>query len=188
MSKLFASVSCLVLVYPFIVLYGLQVLPLQQIGLFFIALASLRLLFLRSQPKNNLLPILLSLVLLLIAAHALMSNESNGLRFYPVAVNAVLLFVFATSLRSETPIIERLARISDPHLPPRAVEYTRKVTVVWCLFFVINGLIALYTALFSSFQIWALYNGAVAYGLTGLLFVVELIVRRKVKWAANGSA
>jgi len=182
MSKLFAGFSwCLVLIYPFIVFFGLRVLPLTYIGLFFVALAGLRLLLLRSQAKKNVLPILLSLVLLLVAAHALLSNDSSGLRFYPVAVNAVLLFVFATSLRSETSFIERLARISEPDLHPEAIEYTRKVTIAWCLFFVVNGVIALYTALFASFDTWALYNGAIAYGLIGLLFGVEWIIRRGVK-------
>jgi uncharacterized membrane protein len=189
MRKLFASFSwCLVLVYPFIVLFGLRIMPLQYLGLFFVALAGLRLLLLRSQAKKNILPVLLSLVLLLVAVHALLSNDPRTLRFYPVAINAVLLFVFATSLHSGPSFIERLARISEPDLHPEAIEYTRKVTVVWCLFFVVNGFLALYTALFSSFDIWALYNGAIAYGLIGILFGVELIIRRNVKKATNGSA
>jgi uncharacterized membrane protein len=188
MSRLFASLSwCMVLVYPFIVLFGLRVLPLQYLGIFFIVLAGLRLALLRSQAKKNILPMLLSLVLLLVAAHAVLANDPKGLRFYPVAVNTVMLFVFATSLWNGPSFIERLARISEPDLPSAAVAYTRKVTVVWCLFFIGNGLIALYTALFSSFDTWALYNGAIAYGLIGLLFGVELLFRRKVKQAANGS-
>jgi uncharacterized membrane protein len=55
------------------------------------------------------------------------------------------------------------------------------------LFFIGNGLIALYTALFASFDAWALYNGAIAYGLIGLLFGGEWLFRRWVKQAANGS-
>lgn len=188
MSRLFAALSwCLILIYPFIVLFGLQVMSLQYIGIFLIALAGVRLALLRSHTPSKTLPMLLSLVLLLVAAHALLANEPEGLRLYPVAVNAVLLFVFAMSLRTGPSFVERLARIREPDLHPEAVEYTRKVTIVWCVFFVANGLTALYTALFSSFNVWAFYNGAVAYGLMGLLFGIEWIIRRRVKKTIHGS-
>lgn len=58
------------------------------------------------------------------------------LLFYPVVVNAVMLAVFGGSLRSTMPIVERLARLQEPDLPEKAVRYTRRVTQVWCLFFI----------------------------------------------------
>jgi len=51
------------------------------------------------------------------------------------------------------------------------------VTQVWCGFFMLNGGIALATALWSSFEIWSLYNGLIAYLLMGTLFVGEYLVR-----------
>src|SRR5215216_6542933 len=93
---------------------------------------------------------------------ALLAYWSGGLlplRFYPVLVNAVFLTVFAYSLIVPPSTIERLARLQDPNLPPVAVAYTRAVTQVWCLFFALNGAIALYTALFSSIAQWSFYNG-----------------------------
>jgi uncharacterized membrane protein len=177
-----------VLAYPFIVLFGLQVLPLRFLGLFFVALAGLRLLLLRSQKQGNMLPRLLSLALLLVAAHALLANDAKWLRFYPVAVNTVMLCFFMVTLWKGPPLIERFARISNPDLPPAAVSYTRKVTLVWCIFFIGNGSMALYTALFSSFDVWAMYNGVVAYGLIGLLFGVEWLIRPRLKQAHDGAA
>ncbi|MFD2453464.1 COG4648 family protein [Ideonella paludis] len=103
------------------------------------------------------------------------------LKLYPVWVNAVLLLVFGWSLWRGPPVIEQLARLSEPELPPRAVAYTRQVTQVWCGFFVLNGSVAAYTALACNEQTWAIYNGVVAYVLMGLLFGIEWCVRQRVK-------
>ncbi len=62
---------------------------------------------------------------------------------------------------------------------PPEWRYTRRVTQVWCGFFVLNGGLALCTALWASDAGWALYNGLVAYVLMGLLFAGEWLVRRR---------
>lgn len=186
MRQLLAGLSwCMVLVYPFIVLFGLQLLPLRLLGMMLICLAGLRIFLLRSHVSKSGLPILLSTLLLLTAIHAMIANDPGGLRFYPVAVNVVMLGMFSASLRWGPPVIERLARMSEPDLPPAAVDYTRKVTIAWSLFFIGNGLVAWYTAVFASFDIWALYNGAIAYGLIGAMFTIEWLIRRRVKQAGN---
>lgn len=104
-------------------------------------------------------------------------NDLVTLRFYPVLVSVSLLLIFAASLYLPPPIIERLARLQHPQLPPEGVVYTRKVTVVWCVFFLLNGCVALYTALYSSMEHWTLYNGLVSYVLMGMLMAVEYGVR-----------
>ncbi len=118
---------------------------------------------------------------LLLAVVASVSNEALPLKLYPALVNAVLLVVFAISLCFPPTVIERMARLQEPDLPPRAVAYTRKVTGVWCGFFVLNGVLATVTALWASQAVWAFYNGLLAYVLMGILFLVEWCVRRKVR-------
>jgi uncharacterized membrane protein len=108
-------------------------------------------------------------------------NQSLPLKLYPVLVNVAMLTVFAASLARGPSVVERLARLTDPHLPPEAIAYTRRVTQVWCGFFLLNGGIALITALWASERVWALYNGLIAYGLMGLLMGVEWLVRRRVR-------
>ena len=115
-----------------------------------------------------------------LALWALWANATLPLKLYPVLVNAALLFAFGLSLRFGPPVVERLARLRDPDLPARAVSYTRRVTQAWCVFFIANGLLALATALWASDAVWALYNGAIAYGLIGLMFAVEWLVRQRV--------
>tara|TARA_R110002072_G_scaffold302958_1_gene490376 strand:- start:15545 stop:16114 length:570 start_codon:yes stop_codon:yes gene_type:complete len=189
MRQLLAGLSwSIVLAYPFIVLFGLQLLPLRLLGLLLIALAALRIYLLRSQVGKSGLPIVLSSLLLLIAMHAMIANDPSWMRFYPVAVNVVMLGMFGGSLRWGPPFVERLARMSEPELPATAIAYTRKVTIVWCLFFAGNGLIAWYTAVFTSFDTWALYNGAIAYALIGTIFSIEWLIRRRIKKAGSAHA
>ena len=103
------------------------------------------------------------------------------LKLYPVLVNAVLLVVFGVSLWRGPPVIERLARLGEPDLPPEGVAYTRRVTQAWCLFFVFNGALAAATALWCSTEGWTLYNGFIAYLLMGAMFAGEWCLRRRLK-------
>lgn len=115
------------------------------------------------------------------AAFVMWSNQLSGLRLYPVLVNALMLLIFGWSLISPPSLIERLARLQHPDLPPEGVIYTRRVTQVWCGFFVLNGSIALVTALWASLEIWSLYNGLIAYVLMGILFGGEYLIRIKTQ-------
>lgn len=115
-----------------------------------------------------------------LVAAVLLSNNALPLKLYPVLVNAGMLALFGWSVYSPPTAIERMARLRHPELSPAAIVYVRRVTLVWCAFFVVNGLVALYTALWASYAIWSLYNGLIAYGLMGLLFGGEYLVRRRV--------
>jgi uncharacterized membrane protein len=119
--------------------------------------------------------------ILLLAAAAVWGNVLLPLKLYPVLVNAAMLASFGYSLISPPSMVERLARLRDPNLPPAAIRYTRRVTQVWCAFFVFNGTIALATALWASEAIWSLYTSVIAYVLMGLLFGVEFLFRLRFK-------
>ena len=118
---------------------------------------------------------------LLLAAVAAWSNTLLPLKLYPLLINAVMLSVFAYTLISPPSMIERFARLREPDLPTPAIAYTRRVTQVWCGFFVINGLIALATALWASEAAWSLYNGVIAYLLMGVLFGGEYLIRLRFR-------
>ncbi|MDB5767291.1 MAG: hypothetical protein JWQ61_2105 [Collimonas fungivorans] len=118
---------------------------------------------------------------LLLAALAIWNNALLPLKLYPVLVNLGMLAVFGYSLHAPPSVIERMARLSDPALPAYAVAYTRRVTQVWCGFFVVNGMLALLTAIWASAAVWSLYNGVLAYVLMGCLFAGEYLVRIVVR-------
>ncbi len=187
MKRLLAgAIWCLLLAYPLIIYFGLQELSLQQIGLTVAFVAGLRLLSLRPG-GTPILHYLLAVSLAAVALFTLLADRAEGLRYYPVAVNALLFAVFAASLWRGPSLVERMARLTEPELPPNAVAYTRKVTVVWCLFFMVNGLTSLYTALWGSLELWTLYNGLISYLFMAALFAVEWLVRCRVK-GGHGNA
>lgn len=110
-----------------------------------------------------------------------LGHADIGMRAYPVAINALMLVVFLTSLWRGMPIVERLARLKEPELPPAGVAYTRRVTWAWCGFFVINGSIATWTAVYADLATWTLYNGVISYGLIALMFAGEWLLRHRLR-------
>lgn len=118
---------------------------------------------------------------LLLAGCAVWANALLPLKLYPVLVNGVLLAVFSYSLVVPPSMVERFARLREPELPDVAIPYTRRVTQVWCVFFVINGTIAFATAMWASPAVWSLYTGVIAYIFMGLLFAIEYLVRLRFK-------
>ena len=121
-----------------------------------------------------------------LVALVFITDNSVFAKAYPVAVNLVLLSLFGFSLIKPPTVVFRLASLQDKSLresgPARekAEPYCRKVTVVWCGFFIVNGAIALSTVLWASPIVWTVYNGAVSYVLIGALFLGEMVVRRRV--------
>lgn len=116
--------------------------------------------------------------MLLLCLAALLANDEVLVRLYPATVSAALLMVFALSLAYPPPLVERLARLQHPNLPAEAVPYTRTVTVIWCAFFALNAAVSAWTAAYASREVWAVYNGFLAYIAMGTLFGAEWLYRR----------
>ena len=101
-------------------------------------------------------------------------------------MNLLFFAAFGSTLISPPSMIYRFAVIQDKSIPGslgegRIAAYCRKVTIVWVLFFVLNGSIAAWTIFFGSDAIWSIYNGGISYILIGTLFAGEFIVRKKVQ-------
>lgn len=108
---------------------------------------------------------------------ALAWNEPLALLLAPALWNFAMLGVFALSLGRRESAIETLARAQVGELPPDEVPYCRRVTLVWCAFFAVNGAIGAALALGGSRESWAIYNGAIAYAGVGVLFAAEYLYR-----------
>ncbi|PSL16637.1 putative membrane protein [Marinobacterium halophilum] len=170
-------VTLLTLSYPFLVYWGLQ--RFDVLALLPVLIVVLLLRWLVGGHKRDRLVIIVSALGVLIIT--LLWDAHRGLKFYPVLVNLGLLLVFGSSLFASQTVVERLARIKEPELPPEGVCYTRKVTQVWCLFFVFNATVSMATMLWASDKVWALYNGLIAYLFIGLILALEWIVRQRVR-------
>lgn len=174
-------VGLLTLAYPFLIYYGLQYWNPRGLALVVAAAFLVRLLYNRKQGSKagSMLP--LAIAVLIICTLVLFKGQGDAFLYYPVVVNAVMFGTFAFTLKVGPPMIERFARLREKDLPEPAIAYCRKVTIVWCAFFVINGLVALGTVINGDMRVWTFYNGLVSYGLMGLLFAIEFIVRLFVK-------
>ena len=165
------------LLYPFAVYFGMEHFAPWQFGLLLGSLWLARAVTGKRRPGDVLMAAAVLLFCLLLALF-----DSPGLLcWYPVLISALLLGLFGASLKYGPPMVERLARMTDPQLPPKAIVYTRQVTVVWSVFFLCNGLLAAALTLWAPLSWWTLYNGLIAYGLMGLLFAVEWLVRQSVR-------
>lgn len=169
------------LAWPFVVWFGLSHNSLHWLLPLIIALLVLRL----WQAKRKAGPMRFmmqsaSLVGIVLCVASTLLKTHQLLLFYPVVVNLLMLILFGGSLWTAMPLVERLARLREPQLPPEGVRYTRRVTQVWCLFFIINGSIALFTALQGDMHLWTAWNGIIAYVLMGTLMATEWLVRRQV--------
>jgi uncharacterized membrane protein len=166
------------LFYPVLVFLGLKLFQPQMIVFLLITVLVIKLL---ANPgalftaQSYLIAVILACILI---GYYIVSNKLLLLKFYPVMVNAGFLVLFSYTLLYPPSMIERIARISQPNLPDAGVLYTKKVTQIWCIFFIINGSIAAYTT-FSSIATWTLYNGLIAYILMGLLFICEFLIRQR---------
>jgi uncharacterized membrane protein len=169
--------ALLTALYPVAVYFSLDHLSPRFWGGILLGLFALRLWMQRRQTNSHVAQ--WSMLAAVIAALWMLVGDSTlAMRSYPVMINVTLACVFGWSLLNPPTLIERLARLQEPELPPSGVAYTRKVTQVWLIFFLINGSIAAYTAYLGSHEQWALYNGVISYILMGCLFGGEWIVRQ----------
>lgn len=160
--------------YPVAVYLGLSYLPAGTIALVLCLLLSARLMLQKQKVKTLVLPLLVGIAL---TAGSFVAKRSDWLLYYPVVINLSMLALFGYSLYQGPCMIERFARLKEPHLPEAAIGYLKKVTLLWCGLFVLNGTMAAYTAAFSSLATWTLYNGLIAYVLMGLLLGGEWLYR-----------
>ncbi|RDU73637.1 hypothetical protein CQA66_00105 [Helicobacter aurati] len=98
---------------------------------------------------------------------------------YPVFINLLLFITFLFSLKEEA-IITRFARMRAANLSEKAILYTRKLTVLWCYFFFMNGCIAGILAFVTDKRFWTFYCGILSYILIGIFLLSEIIYRKYI--------
>ena len=122
------------LAYPLLWYYG------RENGAFFWLAAAMCVLWLiRAAMPQTTAQRITAMILAAFFAAVLVFRRPDSMYWYPVAVNALMLAVFSGSLFAKQTVIERLARLQHPDLPPEGVLHTRRVTQIWCTFFIFNA-------------------------------------------------
>jgi uncharacterized membrane protein len=178
--SLYIALSAAGIAYPFLVYFGLRVVSPTILVVAVLGVLVLKVIFNRHNRLQKLFGPVSSVagagVLLMVIL-----SPMAGLKAYPILMSLGWAGLFAFSLIRPPTIIERIARLREPDLPPSAIPYLRNVTLVWLGFFLINALISTTTAISGSLELWALYNGLISYILMGALFAGEFIIRCLVR-------
>src|SRR5690554_6332596 len=169
--------SVVIVAYPLLVYGGMQWLEPRYLGLILAGFYALRLLIVSRKPGVRIL------LLVAIAGGGLalwLFNSEILLRLVPGFINIGLALGFGYTLFYPPTLPARMARLQHGFLTTAMETYTTRITCLWVGFFVLNATLAIITALWASREVWALYNGLIAYGLIGLLFAAEYSYRRLV--------
>jgi len=177
--KQVAGILAIVLIaaYPFLVYWGLNHLSIKVIGWIFLSVIILRSLVLK-QTNKQWIPLLVGILTTTILLSIF--NDEIYLKLNPVIISSCVFLTFALTLIKPPSMIETFARLQNKDLPDKAIPYCRKVTIIWCIFLLINSSIALYTALETDMKTWTLYNGLISYLIMGLLFAGEFAYRKLI--------
>lgn len=85
-----------------------------------------------------------------------------------------------TLVKPRVPLCTLLAdRVHGP-LSPAELRYTRKVTVAWTVFFVLNMLATLLLFEFATIKAWSFFVNFLSLPLVAIMFAGEYLVRRRV--------
>lgn len=173
--------TILVALYPVAIWFGLTHFSARTVSLWILVLLVPALLFrFRKARREDVWAVLrIPLVISLTLGAGALFDDRRFVLAMPVLVNIGLLITFAASLRG-TPIVERFARMhSEDELGEGQIGHCRQVTWAWIVFFFLNATIAAGLALDEAWvAAWAAYNGGIAYGLMGAMFVTEYVVRQ----------
>jgi uncharacterized membrane protein len=107
-------------------------------------------------------------------------NSSGQLALALPALSHLAFFlVFAGSLATKKPIIQRFARLFHEDLSAQEIAHCNHFTWLWSGFFALNIVITLGLAIWAPLSWWTIYTGAVSYLLAGALGIGEYVLRKK---------
>lgn len=162
--------AILALVYPFLILYCL----VSGYSLRYLSIILLFPILINFSKTRNYILFGLGLLLIFLTA---VYNEKIFLKLYPTVMNSAICLIFFSSLQKK-PLITYFAEKMNHKITPEVAKYTRQVTIAWGIFMLFNAIISFLTIFISDF-VWAFYNGFISYLLIGMVFLIELLFRRK---------
>jgi uncharacterized membrane protein len=132
---------------------------------------------LAARPEQRRAVLQLPAIALAFAVLGWVSNNGTWLLILPSATQATFGFAFLRSLAG-TPLIEHFARMVKPELSVPEQAHCRSWTKIWGGYLLVLAAVGLVLAKFASLTVWTVYVGGVSYGLVGVLFAVEYVIRK----------
>jgi uncharacterized membrane protein len=119
----------------------------------------------------------------------LITKSSLTLKIYPALADLVYLVIMGTSILIPPPVVFYFINMFDKtirnHIESGFFErYCRNAAIVWCVFFVLDGVVSLITVFWTSAHadlVWGIYNGGITYVLMGLIFIGEYFILKMIE-------
>jgi uncharacterized membrane protein len=110
------------------------------------------------------------------------SGESLSIMYLPpVLIPGWLAFVFIGSLRTKQAVISGIAeRIEGKPLDLKHLQYTRQLTALWGIVFVLMVCEAIVLAAWASHEVWSWWVNIGNYIIVAVLFFGEMMLRQKI--------
>lgn len=161
---------------PFIIYFGIRSIGFKYLFSGLLLLYILRLVYsLRKGITNN--QIFIFTVIIVLLCCTVFFNRASLALYTPALINLGLLLSFGSTLFIGPPIIETFARKQRIELSDVEIKYCRKLTVIWSVFFIVNGGVSVVISLGRNMDSWIFYNGFLSYIMIGLLFSIEMTYR-----------
>jgi len=178
-------------IYPILVFCALVVfkLPIRylSIGIIIFAIAYSIVNSRHYKGKHTIVLFVSPLILCIIGVISLCLDDSPFfIKLYPSLASLAYLTIMITSFFFPPPLAYYFVDIFDKSIKTKIPKdifdsFCYRATVVWCVFFVIDSIIAVITAYYGSDFIWGVYNGGITYCTMGLIFVGEFIVLKSIE-------
>jgi uncharacterized membrane protein len=99
----------------------------------------------------------------------------------PVVIPLLLLFIFGRTLHSgREPLITAIGEAARGPLSVAMRTYTRRLTQLWCLVFVVMIVWSAILPWLDQPELWSWFTNIINYGVVGILFVGEFMLRKKL--------
>jgi uncharacterized membrane protein len=100
----------------------------------------------------------------------------NGLS--NATLNLFLLWLFGrTLLPGKDPLISQISRHINGQLLPEVADYTRYVTIAWCIFFALEVVVSFLLYTLAPLAVWSFFINVLNLPLLILMFVGEKVYR-----------
>ena len=101
----------------------------------------------------------------------------------PMLILFGLFILFSQSLfGDQIPLITRYAMMLNEKdkIDDRHYNYSRLLTILWSIFFLLMTITSLSLAIFSSLETWSLFTNVISYILITAFFVIEFFIRKRL--------
>jgi uncharacterized membrane protein len=182
--------GALIVLYPVLVFSALVIfkLSIRYLSVLIIALAVAYFLVHRHNYKgrHRIVVFVSPAILCGIGIICLITKSSLTLKIYPALADLVYLVIMGTSVLIPPPVVFYFINMFDKkikeHIEAKFFEqYCRRAAIVWCVFFVLDGIVALFTVFRASDLVCGIYNGGITYVFMGLIFVGEYFILKIIE-------